>query len=256
MRSFIITSDRYNFLLEGYIQLFTKYWTGDDVDTVILGFDSPDIILPNNFEFTSMGKQKDFPTWTSPLITFFESIDDEYLLLSFEDHYLVKPVDATRLAEGIALMEAGGVDKLYLHKDYTSKASVLYSGNWYTCTDTPSTLHTTSLLPSIWKREFLIKLLKNAQDSGGVDCHQFERLNNISSPLGCNVLITKDVTVFPNLDAARRNSFNTGIINKFDKTGSADSDKDFAKDLYSEDIDVFRRMQSIAIARGWIHYLR
>ena len=250
MRNFVITSDRYNFLLEGYIKLFNKYWTGDNIHTTILGFDTPNVVLGDNYDFHSMGKQVDNPIWTYPLIDYFESIDDEYFLVSFEDHYLIDEVNIERLNEGINLLENGGVDKLYLHKDYTNKAGSNYSGNWYSCLDNQSVCHTTSLLPSVWNRDFFVRLLKNSERLGGKDPHQFERLNNASSPLGCNVLITKDVTVYPNLDAARRNSFNSSVIDRYEKNGSGHK-QDFAQNLLEEDVDIFRDTQKIAINNNW-----
>ena len=255
MRNIVITSDRYNFLLEGYIKLFNKYWRGDYIHTTIIGFDIPDINLGEGFDFYSMGKQSNYLMWTTPLIKFFESIDDEYFLLSFEDHYLINEVDMDVLIEGIELLKNDDVDKLYLHKDYTNKANNHYSGNWYSCSDSSSTLHTTSLMPSIWKREFLLKLLNNSEIKGGKDPHQFERLNNESAPLGCNVLITKDFTVYPNLDAARKNKFNTSVINRYDRDGSG-GPFDFAQNLTEEDVNIFRDMQQIAINNNWKHYKR
>ena len=120
MKNFIITSDKYSFLLEGYIKLFNKYWNGGDIHHTILGFDPPTIELPSNYTFHSLGKQKDNPMWSQTLIPFFKKIKESYFLLTFEDHFLVKEVNIELLKEGISLIEKGGVDKLILQNDYSS----------------------------------------------------------------------------------------------------------------------------------------
>jgi len=245
MRNFVITSNRYSFLLEGYIDFFKKNWSDDyPIDTVILGYDEPNVSLSSDFTFHSMGRQQDCEVWAEPLVTFFESIDDDYFLLSFEDHYKIKKVNMKRLEEGIQLMELGGVDKLYLQPDYSDRIISHYSGNWYTSDDHQTSYTSTSLLPSIWKREFFIKLLRNTIDNRGVNCHKpmhFERINNNKSPLGCNTLLTKDVTIYACLDAVRKGKYSTSIFQNFSRNGSG-GDRPWMQNLTPSDIEIFHKM--------------
>ena len=243
MRNFVITCDRYSVLLEGYIELFRRHWTGLPVQTVILGFDKPDIIFPKGFIFHSMGKQINYHQWSAPLITFFESIEDDFFLLCFEDHYLIKDVDSERLDEGLHLMQEGNVDKLYLQPDYSDRIERHYKGNWYRSVDHPHAYTTTSLLPCVWKREYFLKLLRNVNEMGAIDPHYFERVNNEKSPLGCNVLLTKDTTIYANLDAVRKGHYNTSIFTNFKKNRSG-GDRCWMKNITSEDMEVFQRMHS------------
>ena len=128
MNNYIITSDSYSLLLEGYIELFNKYCKKNIKHNIVLGFEDPDISFPQNFSFHSLGNQKDAASWTEPLIKFFENIDDEYFLLCFEDHYLIKEINHERLEEGIRYMKEGDVDKLYLQPDYSHKITNHYKG--------------------------------------------------------------------------------------------------------------------------------
>ena len=132
----------------------------------MLGFEEPKVSFPQNFSFHSLGNQKDATLWTEPLIKFFENIDDDYFLLCFEDHYLLKEVNHERLEEGIKYMKEGRVDKLYLQPDYSHKITHHYKGNWFVSATCPHALTTTSLMPCIWKREYFLKLLRLANNVG------------------------------------------------------------------------------------------
>tara|TARA_R110002020_G_scaffold277888_1_gene493319 strand:- start:292 stop:1053 length:762 start_codon:yes stop_codon:yes gene_type:complete len=246
MKNFIITSDRYSFLLEGYITLFNKYWVGEDIHHVILGFETPNIDLPNNFTFHSLGKQSDNPMWSQTLIPFFENVEEDYFLLSFEDHFLVKEVPIERLKEGVALIKEGGVDKLFLQNDYSdgkngmpfSRIKEHYKGNWYSSIKGKNSIVTESLTPAIWTKDFFLKSLYNAKlqkTAGG-----FEGAN---TNLQGNILLTKDITVFPMLDACRRNRFNTDIFTRYAVEGDWSGRQDWTLDLANEDIEIFKKME-------------
>ena len=184
--------------------------------------------------------------WSQTLIPFFEKVEEDYFLLSFEDHFLVKEVPMERLKEGIASIEEGGVDKLFLQNDYSdgkkgmpfSRIKEHYKGNWYTSTKGKNSLITESLVPAIWKKEFFLKSLYNAKSqktAGG-----FEGVNG---DLQGNVLLTKDITVFPMLDACRRNRFNTDIFTRYAVEGDWPGRQDWTLNLASEDIEIFEQMQ-------------
>ena len=125
LKNYIITSNKYSFLLEGYMELFKKHW-GSEVESVVLGFDKPDIELQENFSFHSMGNQDDGRGWCEPLIEFFESCTDDYFLMCFEDHYPIRPIKGEprqRLIEGLGYLKEKRADKLYLMPDYHDRAA-------------------------------------------------------------------------------------------------------------------------------------
>ena len=133
------------------------------MESVVLGFDKPDIELQENFSFHSMGNQDDGRGWCEPLIEFFESCTDDYFLMCFEDHYPIRPIKGEprqRLIEGLGYLKEKRADKLYLMPDYHDRAASYFEGNWWISADAPHALTTTSLLPSVWRREHLLKLLK------------------------------------------------------------------------------------------------
>ena len=213
MNLYVLTSDRYNFLLEGYSKLFNQHWD-DHLIVTVLGFDPPKVDLPDNFRFHSMGKQKDYPTWSGPLIEYFSKCQDEYFFLCFEDHYLVNTV-AKVLVEEIMRHLSGdrSIDKVYLMPD-DSKIKSHYKGKFYESVDRPNALVTTSLLPAIWKKEFFMRLLSPSQKRP----HDFEIQNNRKT-LGCKVIMSRSI-IYPSVDAVRKGNYNYSVFHQFEQAGS------------------------------------
>ena len=50
MKIYIVTSDKYNHLLQIHSYLFNKFW-GTDREVIVLGYKEPDFKLPSNFKF-------------------------------------------------------------------------------------------------------------------------------------------------------------------------------------------------------------
>ena len=247
LKNYVITSNKYSFLLEGYMELFRKNWASE-VQSVVLGFDKPDIELQENFSFHSMGDQDDGRGWCEPLIEFFERCPDDYFLMCFEDHYPIKPLleaHRLRLLEGLKLLEEGKGDKLYLQPDYMDRAESLLEGNWYLASNAPHALVTTSLLPCVWTRTHLLKYLKLAESRGARTPHAFETTAN-SHPTEGRTLLTPGFTyeacIYPNLDAARRGGFNDVIISCWEQSKNT-GPQAWMQDVGEDEINVFKRMQ-------------
>ena len=202
----------------------------------IVGFDTPIINLPDNFIFHSLGKQSDYTTWSEPLITFFSEIESDKFFLSFEDHFIVKDVNKEIMNEGINYMNEGNIDKLFLLPEYGYRGIGLYKDNWYKCGNTPNSNCASSLLPSIWGKEFFMKLLKNNIKTPW----EFETKHN--SLTDYNVLITDGTEVFVPLDAMRGGKFNSQIFNHWEHDKSVGPQK-YYQNIDNEDIDIFKKMK-------------
>lgn len=208
MKYYIITSDKYNFLLEGYAELFNKYWNSS-IQVIILGFELPNVTLPDNFTFKSLGKQTDWDTWSGPLFKYFSNIDDEYFFLCFEDHYLVNDVNHQLMEEAISYCN-GDIDKVYLMIDDKTLTDH-YKGNFYNSLDARNANVNNSLLPAIWKRKFFLSLL----DPTIKTAHEFEIFNN--KQLNGKIIQSKSI-IYPNVDAARKGRYNISVFDQFNTT--------------------------------------
>jgi hypothetical protein len=59
MNVFVTTSDWYNPLIPGFAYLFNRFWSLRQPVT-ILGYSPPDLELPSNFRFQSLGRPEQF----------------------------------------------------------------------------------------------------------------------------------------------------------------------------------------------------
>ena len=230
--------------MEGYFELFKRHWNDSSVEFTVLGFDAPEVDFPPNFRFHSLGKQSECPIWSEPLIEYFNAADLDYFFLSFEDHYLIDDLNREVLAEGIGYMENDGIDKLFISgNDYSHQIRCHYKGTWFLSNDFPNVLTTTSMLPSVWKKGFFLKLLRQKKNlfhrlfrrNSIRTCHDFETVNN-KYTLDCRTLMVMDYVVYPNLDCARRGKFNTTIFEYY-KERKVLGDKPWMKS--TADMDVF-----------------
>ena len=231
MKHYVLTSDKYNFLLEGYAELFNKHWDSD-IQVVLLGFDTPSITLPNNFTFESLGQQSDWNTWSGPLIEYFSNVEDDYFFLCFEDHYIVDDVELDLMDEALTYCD-GDIDKVYLMIDGNTITSE-YKGNFHNSRDAKGANVNNSLLPAIWKREFFLRLL----DPKIKTAHEFEGVNN--KTLGGKIIQSTSI-IYPNVDAARKGGYNTSMFKQFtnNKTYNCGA---YVQPVNEDDINVFYKM--------------
>lgn len=204
---YIITSDNYSFLLEGYIELWNRHWNDPSINIVVLGFDIPNLDFPKNIKFHSMGVQSETSSWSEPLISYFESVDDDYFFMSFEDHYLVADVDTELLNEAESYISSSGeIDKVYSFPDVEIDAG-LYKGNFNLSADQSGALLPNSLMPGFWKRDFFMRILKETTPKTP---HEFEGKNNRT--LGCKTIYPRDRVLYSSLDAMRKGKFDTKVL--------------------------------------------
>jgi hypothetical protein len=236
MKIFVLTSNKYKFLLDGFSHQFNKYWD-NSLDVNVLCFDKPEIELPNNFKIESLGKQPSKQNWSGPLIDYFSNFKDDRFFLCFEDHYLVKPVDQNLFNIANTFMDDNeNIEKIWLLCKPTIK-NESYSNKFYKWKRNSGCLIPSSLLPSIWRTKYFLELLNHNKT-----CHQFEteNKNTIGNRL---VIYPKEWPIFPSLDAMRHGDFNNKIFQNFNRNKSA-SPQVWHQDLNQEDIDTLKRMRT------------
>ena len=102
---YIWTSNQLNCCLPAHAYLFNKFWPTKS-NVKILGYDIPDIKLPSNFEFISLGKQRGPDYWSDDFIKFFSECEDEYFYFPSEDMLILDTVDAEILEYVTELFES------------------------------------------------------------------------------------------------------------------------------------------------------
>lgn len=109
MKFYVTTSNALMYLLPGFAYMFNKYWAIENQEVVVLGYDEPDFSLPDNFSFVSLGKQGQ---WTTPIKSYFESIDDEYFGITMENIWMASPHDRNMIKFVMDKLEAKELQKV------------------------------------------------------------------------------------------------------------------------------------------------
>ena len=152
-------------ILKPYVYLFNKYW-GEDYRVVVLGYKEPDFELPTNFKFVSMGESQEGGAegWSSYLYDYFNSIDDDHIILTLEDFLPAAPPDVEVLESIVNLMKdsdsVGRFDltwDLFTNCKHTPSPSLNESINL--CEISKGVMYRVSCQPAIWKRSFLLNIL-------------------------------------------------------------------------------------------------
>jgi|ETNvirnome_6_100_1030635.scaffolds.fasta_scaffold01740_7 hypothetical protein len=157
-------------ILEPYTYLFNKYW-GEDYKVVVLGYKEPNFELPQNFKFVSMGESQDGGAegWSSYLYNYFNSINDEHVILTLEDFLPVAIPNVEVLDSIMNLMKyqdtVGRFDltwDLFTNCKHTPFSKL--NDNINLCEIPKGIMYRVSCQPAIWKRSFLLNILKETSN--------------------------------------------------------------------------------------------
>mgnify|MGYP003151884220 CR=1 FL=1 len=223
-----------------------KYWRPIQNFT-ILGFREPEIKLKDNFRFETMGDNLDDSTpWHQALTPYFKTISDDYFFLAFEDHFLIDYVNIGLFNEAENIIKndktIGKVRLLPKYGQNDPQQIKIYNGNFYESIETTAQCSTTSLRPSIWRKDFFIKLLNNTNIKSP---HHFEVVN-LGKAFSQRVILPKgNDPVFPDLDAMRKGSPNAAAT----KDGLINAGY-YSLNLKEEDLGVFQSVKKKWNSRG------
>ena len=89
LKLYIPTCNKYLWLIKPFSFLFNKFWD-DSIEVIYLGYKTPDFDLPSNFSFVSFGDDDNLSNWARDLRTYFESVEDEYFMVTVDDSFLIE----------------------------------------------------------------------------------------------------------------------------------------------------------------------
>ena len=159
LKLYIPTCDEYNWLIRPFSYTFNKFWD-ENIEVVYLGYTKPYFELPRNFKFVSLGDDDSLNYWSKDLRNYFNSIDDEWLMMTVDDSILTSNTNLylydtilDYLANTNRKIGRFGLEKDIVTRQHqywdTHKGLDLVEA-------TLDASHKFSLRWSIWNREFLI----------------------------------------------------------------------------------------------------
>lgn len=163
---YIITCDKTNWVLKITIPLLEKYWKAPKT-VKILGFSSPDIDLPEGYEFISMRPiQLSIDDWANDIYNVMVNDSNEFAILMLDDFL---PLDYTNsdilelfyekmLKDRNIVRCAIGSDMQFLPHITAEKGVEFDIIELY-----QSSPYRISTQPSIWRKEYLLQYLKQSK---------------------------------------------------------------------------------------------
>ena len=211
LKIYIPTCDSYLWLIKPFMFLFNKFWD-DDIEVVYLGYNPPNFNLPKNCTVVSLGKDDNLKYYSDDLRKYFESIDDEYVIITVDDSFLVDYTNVNLYNTILKYLTINkNVGRVGLSRDLATRS------NYYLDTidgiklvnASQEASHRISCAWSLYKKEFLIKLLKpgrtpwSFEDEGTLQSKK-EKYNIISTAL-LNPITPPDNAIIHNTNAIWRN---------------------------------------------------
>tara|TARA_R110001583_G_scaffold1210_9_gene10147 strand:- start:2302 stop:3054 length:753 start_codon:yes stop_codon:yes gene_type:complete len=142
--------------------LFNKFWD-DSIQVIYLGYNAPDFKLPMNCQFISLGPDDNLKNWSNDLKNYFLSIDDDYFIMTTDDSFLVDYTNAHLYTKMLKYLETtdNNVGRVGLERDLVTRPHHYYDSIEDTELVLASNLaaNRISCRWSIWKREYILKLL-------------------------------------------------------------------------------------------------
>jgi len=170
LKMYIPVRDETNFMIKYYQYLFNKYWS-KDIDVYFLGYKKPDTILDDNIHFISLAESRapHADAWSTKIVDFMESIDDEFFHFQMEDQLIIRPVDLELISacEEILDQTIGRIDLcnsvqfnsgrrgwVKFYKEHKGVRFLVEDQN------PPASVYRISCSNSIWNRVWFLKTLK------------------------------------------------------------------------------------------------
>lgn len=169
----ITTSDKYHHILPMLFFLSNKFW-GEETEFELVGFKSPELDIPKNFTFVSLGDQpKGVNTWSTTKRKHFFNQPD-YFIWMMEDTFIYKPVKHESLEICNNIIQDKRVGRIalsdYSFDQYTNKHSVVDNVEIFRTNELSKYNLSTQI--SLWNKDYLLRYLKNDLSPWEFECQR------------------------------------------------------------------------------------
>jgi hypothetical protein len=179
LKVYLSTCNNYLFLVKPFTFLWNKFWQRSQ-EVVYLGYDKPEHSLQENFDFISVGPDDGLENWAKDLIKFFNSIDDEYFIFTYDDGLLVDQTNFGVYDKLLKYLDNPKVGRICLTRDTTSRPHRLFdkSDGLTVIEANAESDYRISFSPSIWRKEYFLKYLEKGMNHWTFESVGSERAKN------------------------------------------------------------------------------
>ena len=147
----IFSCDKFSDLWDGNIKLFNENWPNRTFETYIVTDKDTDRQIPG-ISIIAAGEHAE---WSDRLKYALQFVKTDYVFVTLDDYFLIKPVDNERMEANLELMVEGGYDyfRFYPHPKRATKNELPgHKGIYHVDT---SCNYSVNLYSCYWKKEFL-----------------------------------------------------------------------------------------------------
>tara|TARA_R110000764_G_scaffold134_2_gene794 strand:+ start:2942 stop:3673 length:732 start_codon:yes stop_codon:yes gene_type:complete len=190
---YVSTNNKHWQCLQVFTHLFNKFLPQQELR--ILGYDTPNFVLPDNCKFISMGTQGPVNEWSTDLRKFFKNCKDKFFIYGTEDVFIYKAINVSFINYLIDIIELNNnigrvnlvdategnnchlIDSPHYDVELLNTITKKECGwdDWELYIQKPSSDYSLTTQLSIWNKEFLLRYLNN-----GLTPWDFERQSHIA----------------------------------------------------------------------------
>ena len=167
------TYDTYDFLWPNYVKLWNKYWE-PDTHNIIIGETISH--TENNFDYITPGKIRNNgkDLWGTRMKIALDRVETDYVFMMLIDFYLWEIITNQYVEEQINFLNNNSGNKVVM--DEISRAYKLrhFNGNYYKFENHSD--YQLTLMPSIWRTDFLKQSLRDDDDPWIFEVHGTSRI--------------------------------------------------------------------------------
>ena len=185
----VVSCDKYEDCWEPFSLCMEKFWP-DCPYPVYLATETKDIPPHSIYEKAIHSTN---PSWTGLLREVCQQIDDKYILITLDDHWMNCKVSSAEIAHTLDLLkQTPSIGVCYL--DYMPKKKVAWKDSSY-YELIPGFPYRLSAGPAIWSKDFLLTAC-----SEDVDAWNFERLKSFDPITYQRTVLTCSHCLYPRID--------------------------------------------------------
>lgn len=195
MTILIMSCDKFSDLWDGHVQLLEQNWGDRGMKTYLVTDKESD----KTFEHVTILSTGEDKEWSERLKCALEQVTTEYVFITLDDYFLIKPVSNEKISNILSIMQNDGYDyiRLFLRPKCPKSARISKYGEFYEINTRDR--YSVNLYAGIWKKEFMEKVIREPRNAW-----QFEvSLPHIATELGAKCAMSNN-REFVILDVVRK----------------------------------------------------
>ena len=161
MTMLILSCDLFSDLWEGHFKLLEQNWPDRGMRTILVT-DKPTQRRFPGVEVFSAGADKE---WSERLGLALQQVDTEFVFLTLDDYFLIRPVSNGQIGGDLAMMDREGLDYLRLFLRPMAKASARMREYGKVYRIDTNERYSVNLYAGIWRKKFLTQTVREPKNA-------------------------------------------------------------------------------------------